>query len=119
MLISAGDQHHWRRVCNALGKPEWLEEPRFSARHERLNNAELVNQAIRELLADRTMEQAIAHFTEHDVVAATVNIGTTPQVGEHNEEVLQGILGYSEEWIESFREGRVISEEHYYDEIPG
>ena len=162
VLISAGDQHHWHRVCNALGRPEWLEDPRFNTRHERLNNAELVNQAIRELLADRTMEQTIAHFTEYDVVAAPVNtipqaaedphpwerramvevpdflageiavsgdywhfsrtpvnIGSTPQVGEHNEDVLAGILGYSEEQIESFRQGRVISEEHYYDDIPG
>ncbi|CAI8047486.1 Formyl-CoA:oxalate CoA-transferase [Geodia barretti] len=105
---------------------------------------------------------AIAHFTDHDVVAAPVNtipqaaedphpwerramvevpdflageiavsgdywhfsrtpvnIGSTPQVGEHNEEVLQGILGYSEEKVEEFRQGRVISEEHYYDDIPG
>ena len=128
MLVSAGDQHHWHRVCNALGKPEWLEDPRFNTRHERLNNKDLVNEAINELLADKTMEQAIAHFTDHDVVAAPVNtipmaaedphpwerramvevpdflageiavsgdfwhfsrtpvnIGTTPQVGEHNE----------------------------------
>ena len=30
VLLSAGDQHHWYRVCNALGKPEWLEDPRFN-----------------------------------------------------------------------------------------
>ena len=48
-----------------------------------------------------------------------VNIGSTPQVGEHNEDVLAGILGYSDEQIEEFRQGRVISEEHSYDEIPG
>ena len=90
------------------------------------------------------MEQAIAHFTEHDVVAAPVNtipqaaedphpwerramvevpdflageiavsgdywhfsrtpvnVGSTPQVGEHNEEVLSGILDYSEEEVEA------------------
>ena len=48
-----------------------------------------------------------------------VNIGSTPQVGEHNDDVLAGILGYSEEQIEQFREGRVISEEHCYDHLPG
>ena len=80
VLISAGDQHHWHRVCNALGKPEWLEDPRFNTRHERLANAELVNQAVRELLADKSMEQAIAHFTDYDVVAAPVN--TIPQAAE-------------------------------------
>jgi crotonobetainyl-CoA:carnitine CoA-transferase CaiB-like acyl-CoA transferase len=162
VLVSAGDQHHWHRVCNALGKPEWLEDPRFNTRHERQNNKDLVNEAINELLADKTMEQAIAHFTEHDVVAAPVNtipmaaedphpwerramvevpdflagkiavsgdywhfsrtpvsIGSTPQVGEHNEDVLSGILGYSDEQVEEFRKNRVISEEDLYDEVPG
>ena len=73
VLISAGDQHHWHRVCNALGKPEWLEDPRFTTRHERGRNGELVNQAMRDLMANMSMKDAIAHFTHHDVVAAPVN----------------------------------------------
>ena len=60
VLISAGDQHHWHRVCNALGKPEWLEDPRFTTRYERGNNGEIVNQAMRDLMADMTMREAIA-----------------------------------------------------------
>ena len=32
VLVSAGDQHHWHRVCNALGRPDWLEDPRFNTR---------------------------------------------------------------------------------------
>ena len=35
---------------------------------------------MREVLADKSMEQAIAHFTEHDVVAAPVN--TIPMAAE-------------------------------------
>ncbi|MEE3167971.1 MAG: CoA transferase, partial [Chloroflexota bacterium] len=73
VLLSAGDQHHWYRVCNALGRPEWLEDPRFNTRPERAKNAAVVNEALNALLATMTMEQAIAHFTEHDVVAAPVN----------------------------------------------
>ena len=80
VLVSAGDQHHWHRVCNALGRPDWLEDPRFNTRHERAANRELVDAAMREVLADKSMEQAIAHFTEHDVVAAPVN--TIPQAAE-------------------------------------
>ena len=73
VLISAGDQHHWHRVCNALGRPDWLEDPRFTTRHERGRNGEEINQAMRSLLADMEMKDAIAHFTQHDVVAAPVN----------------------------------------------
>ena len=117
---------------------------------------------MRQLLADKTMEQAIAHFTAYDVVAAPVNtipqaaedphpwerramvevpdflageiavsgdywhfsrtpavIGSTPQVGEHNDEVLSGLLGYTEAEIAALRQNRVISEEHHYHDIPG
>ena len=54
------------------------------------------------------------HFSRTPVV-----VGTTPKVGEHNNEVLSGILGYSEEEIAKFVDDRVISEEHHYDEVPG
>ena len=162
VLISAGDQHHWHRVCNALGKPEWLEDPRFTTRHERGRNGEAVNQAMRDLMADMTMREAIAHFTHHDVVAAPVNtiaqaaadphpwerramvevddflagtiavsgdfwhfsrtpavVGTTPRVGEHNEDVLTGLLDYSEDEVQALYEANVIGNFDHYDEIPG
>lgn len=161
VLITAGDQHQWHRVCNALGKPEWLEDPRFASRHERGQNKDIINQAMNELLADLTMEQAIDHFTQHDITAAPVNtipmaeedphpwerralvevpdfragtiavsgdfwhfsrtsvvIGSTPRVGEHNEEVLSGLLGYSEEKIAQLREEQVIAEWDHYSDVP-
>jgi crotonobetainyl-CoA:carnitine CoA-transferase CaiB-like acyl-CoA transferase len=162
VLIAAGDQHHWHRVCNALGKPEWLDDARFTTRHERSKNAAVVQQAMRELLATMTMHEAIAHFTHHDVVAAPVNsipqaaqdphpwerralmevpdflagsiavsgdfwhfgrtpaiVGSTPKVGEHNEEVLHDLLGYTETEIAALYTGKVIGNWDQYDEVPG
>jgi crotonobetainyl-CoA:carnitine CoA-transferase CaiB-like acyl-CoA transferase len=162
VLIAAGDQHHWYRVCSALGKPEWLDDPRFTTRHERSKHTAVVHEAMRGLLAHMTMQEAIAHFTEHDVVAAPVNtipqaaqdphpwerralvevpdflagtiavsgdfwhfsrtpaiIGTTPKVGEHNEEVLGGLLGYSEEDIAKLYAKHVIGNHDHYDTVPG
>ena len=162
VLLSGGDQHHWDRVCNALGKPEWLEDPRFNTRHQRASNKDLVDATVNELLSNMTMQQAIDHFTKYDVVAAPVNdipaaaedahpwerramvevpdflagdiavsgdywhfgrtpavVGSTPKVGEHNEEVLCDILGYSQEDIARFREEQVIGETDHYDKVPG
>jgi crotonobetainyl-CoA:carnitine CoA-transferase CaiB-like acyl-CoA transferase len=162
VLISAGDQHHWPRVCSALGKPQWREDPRFTTRHERTKHAAAVNEAMRDLLADMTMKDGIAHFTRHDVVAAPVNtipqaaqdshpwergamaevpdflagtiavsgdfwhfsrtpavVGSTPKVGEHNEEVLGGLLGYSEEEIKKLYANDVIGNWDHYDTVPG
>ena len=162
VLVSAGDQHHWHRVCNALGKPEWLEDPRFTTRHERGANGAVVQEAMRDLLSNMTMRDAIAHFTHHDVTAAPVNtisqaaqdphpwerramvevpdflagsiavsgdywhfsrtptvVGSTPQVGEHNDEVLSGLLGLSDEEVAGLYERNVVSTAHHYDEVPG
>ena len=161
VLIAAGDQHQWPRVCNALGKPEWKEDPRFNTRPERLKHADVVNEAVRELLAELTPEEAADHFTEADIAIAVVNdipraaaeshwaerrllvevpdfragtihvsgdywhfsrtpavINGLPEVGEHNDEVLSGILGYSDERIAELRQTDVIAEWDHYDEIP-
>ena len=48
------------------------------------------------------------HFSRTPVV-----VGSTPQVGEHNEEVL------SAEEIDQMRQDNVIGESHEYDDIPG
>ncbi len=162
VLLSAGDQHHWHRVCNALAKPEWLEDPRFTTREERAKNRDIVNDRINEILAEMSTTEAVDHFRRHDVVAAPVNtipqaaedphpwergamvevpdflagsiavsgdfwhfsrtpvtVGSTPQVGEHNEDVLSGILGYSDDAIAELYEENVISTNHSYDEVPG
>ena len=162
VLLSAGDQHHWHRVCNALAKPEWLEDPRFTTREERAKNRDIVNDRIDEILSEMSTTEAIDHFRRHDVVAAPVNtipqaaedphpwergamvevpdflagsiavsgdfwhfsrtpvtVGSTPQVGEHNEDVLSGILGYSDDTIAELYEENVISTNHSYDEVPG
>jgi crotonobetainyl-CoA:carnitine CoA-transferase CaiB-like acyl-CoA transferase len=162
VLIAAGDQHHWHRVCNALDKREWLEDPRFTTRHERAKNGAVVNDAIHALMANMTMQEAIAHFTRHDVVAAPVNtiaqaaqdphpwvrramaevpdflagsiavsgdfwhfgrtpavVGSTPKVGEHNEEVLGELLGYSEAEIAKLYDEKIIGNWDHYDEVPG
>ncbi len=46
-------------------------------------------------------------------------VGSTPRVGEHNEEILGGLLGYSSEEIEEMRQEQVIAEWDKYDSIPG
>lgn len=162
ILISAGDQHHWPRVCESIGKPEWREDPRFTTRRERGKHVDIINDAMRAFLAARSMKDAIAHFTHHDVVAAPVNtiaqaakdphpwargtmvevpdflagtiavsgdywhfsrtpavVGTTPKVGEHNEEVLSGLLGYSQAEIASLYAKEVIGNTDHYDTLTG
>ena len=46
-------------------------------------------------------------------------VGSTPKVGEHNEEVLGELLGYSDEDIAKLYEQNVIGNWDHYDEVPG
>ena len=162
VLVESGDQHHWRRVCNALNKPEWVEDPRFSGPQERNQNRGPVDAAVEKVLAEMTPSEAADYFTRHDIAAAPVNtipmaeadphpwerralvevpdflassiavsgdfwhfgrtpavIGSTPRVGEHNEEVLAGLLGYSMEEISRLGAEEVIGEWDHYPEVPG
>ena len=48
-----------------------------------------------------------------------VAVGSTPQVGEHNEDVLGALLGYSEDEIAKLYADNVISKSHHYDTVPG
>ncbi len=151
VLLASPDQHQWPRVCSALNKPEWMEDERFTERHRRVENRDIINQATNELLANMTMKEAVDHFTFHDLTAAPVNdipqaaadphpwerramvevpdpiagtinvsgdfwhfsrtpavIGPTPMPGEHTEEVLRGLLGYSKNQIEQLRSEQVV-----------
>ena len=53
------------------------------------------------------------HFSRTPAV-----VGSTPKVGEHNEEVL-GLLGYSKDEIADLYAKEVISNSHHYDTLPG
>ena len=73
VFIAVGDQHQWPRVCRALDKPEWMEDERFTERHRRSQNGEPIDRAVKELLANMTVKEALDHFTHHDITAAPVN----------------------------------------------
>ena len=53
------------------------------------------------------------HFSRTPAV-----IGSTPRVGEHNEEVLGDMLEYSPEQIAELYDKKVIANFDHYDEVP-
>jgi crotonobetainyl-CoA:carnitine CoA-transferase CaiB-like acyl-CoA transferase len=162
VLITLPASSPWPRVCDAINKPEWKEDPRFTSRHARSANRDIVSKAIMEFIAEMTPLEAAEHFVKYDVVASPANtiaqaaedphpwergalkevpdflagtiavsgdfwhfsrtpavVGSTPRVGEHNEEILAGLLGYSPEEIAEMRQEKVIGEWDNYDKIPG
>ena len=151
VMLSAGDQHQWPRVCRALDKPEWMEDERFTQRQNRMANAEAVHAATKAVTTSMTMNEAIDHFTRHDITAAPVNtidqaandphpwerrvmveipdpiagtinvsgdfwhfsrtpavVGPTPMPGEHSDELLTNILGYTKDQLDQLRAEKVM-----------
>jgi len=54
------------------------------------------------------------HFSRTPAV-----VGSTPRVGEHNEEILGELLGYSADEIAKLYANAVIANSHHYDTLSG
>ncbi|MCH7746063.1 MAG: CoA transferase [Chloroflexi bacterium] len=152
LIIAAGNDHMWLRICDALEKPEWLEDPRFATRAGRSDNSDALEAELGEWFSARTTKEAVDHLSDFSVPCAPVNdvvqaanephlrereimmevpdpiagtmwvtgkmikfgrtpmvVGSTPTVGQHNEELLKDVLGYSQDKIQSLQDEKVIS----------
>lgn len=66
------DFRAWQNICQAVGRPELLEDPRFSSLPAvQANNAEAV-EVLADWLATRTSDEADRILTEHHVVVGVV-----------------------------------------------
>ena len=151
VYVTANSDAIWRRMCEALGKPEWLEDDRFATREGRGQNAAALEAELVGWFATRTMKEAVDHLSSYSVPAAAVNtvegaarephlhereimvevpdpvagkihvtgkmitfsrtpmvVGSAPTVGEHTEEVLREVLGYSSEQIDELQREEVV-----------
>jgi len=156
VAVAAPAQKHWPRVCAALGKPEWENDPRFALGVARSTHVEVFLEAMQALLIGMTVDEAVGHFKKHDVVVGIINdipraakdphpwerkalvelddprgkmvmngdfwhfsrsevqLKPTPGVGQHNEEVLKDLLGYSEADVEALYSREVIGKRDGY-----
>ncbi len=55
------------RLCEALGKPEWLEDPRFRTNIDRVRNADILEQVICEVLRGHPVAYWSEALDRHDV----------------------------------------------------
>ncbi len=86
IAIAVANQKLWVNFCKALGKPEWLEDPRFESNPKRVENRDALLPLINEILAGRTCEEWMELLVEHDIPCGPVNdmesLFSDPQV-EH------------------------------------
>jgi crotonobetainyl-CoA:carnitine CoA-transferase CaiB-like acyl-CoA transferase len=73
VVLTAPNERLWQRVCEALEKPQWLQDPRFAGNAARnLNRPALIGE-MEAVLAERTCADTLAALDRHGVPCAPVS----------------------------------------------
>ena len=64
ILLFMPEPHWWPRFCEAVGRPEWIDDPRFDTVKSRAEHMGEVTDAMDELFAARTLAEWGRHFDE-------------------------------------------------------
>lgn len=80
LVLMVNKERFWPPLCRALGRPEWIEDPRFISFAERLRNRDLLVQALQEVLDTQPREHWIAAMRAVGVPCGPVN--TLPEAFE-------------------------------------
>ncbi|MHC4946267.1 MAG: CaiB/BaiF CoA transferase family protein [Planctomycetota bacterium] len=152
IAIAAANQKLWENFSKALGREEWLEDPRFATNPKRVEHRDVLLPLVAERMGEKTCDEWMELLTAASVPCGPVNnmerlfndpqikhrnmiaevphptIGTLklcgipikysdtpgviqrppPLVGEHTDEVLEGVLGYDSNRIEELRQQGAI-----------
>jgi crotonobetainyl-CoA:carnitine CoA-transferase CaiB-like acyl-CoA transferase len=84
MMIGAATQDLWERCARALGRPDWIEDPRFRANADRVRNRVALEQVMEAVLATRPTAHWVAALDAQGVpcgpVATYAQLFADPQV---------------------------------------
>ncbi len=88
-MIQVGREHQWERLCQIIGKTEWLTDPRFATRAGWGEHQEdVVRPAVETWAADKTKAEVSALFANAGVAAGPCNwpgeVMQDPHVTAHN-----------------------------------
>jgi crotonobetainyl-CoA:carnitine CoA-transferase CaiB-like acyl-CoA transferase len=83
LMIAAGNDGLYRRLCVALGVPELADDPRFATNRDRLGRRNELAVLLQETLVELRLEDVLARLTDAGVPAAPVN--DVRQVADHEQ----------------------------------
>ena len=72
LVIQIGREHQFERLCHLIGRPEWLEDDRFSTRQGWRDHLGEIRSALRAWAGDRTTTQAADDLAAAGIAAAPV-----------------------------------------------
>jgi len=152
VAIAVANQKLWKSFCVAIGKQEWIDDPRFESNPKRVENRTELVAYIAEMIAQKTCDEWVELLVGASVPCGPVNnmegifadpqvlhremiveiphetIGTLrlggvpikysetpasirlppPLLGQHTDEILADVLGYSPKQVEALRQQGAI-----------
>lgn len=81
IIIACLTDNFWGRVCTALDRVEWIDDPQFNSLEKRRENRELVNSQISEITQQRCVADLEKIFLKHEVPHSPV-LGITEALNQ-------------------------------------
>ena len=104
--IAANQQAQFEALCQVLGHPEWIHDPRFAERHARLHHREALRELIEGAMASHNADHWWHAFNAADVPAGPVY--TVAQALSHDQVQGRGMLARFENVPGVGRDIRVV-----------
>ncbi|MGI9648145.1 MAG: CaiB/BaiF CoA transferase family protein [Acidimicrobiia bacterium] len=73
VVVAARDEKFWRNLCQAIDRPDLMEDPLTADNTARLSNREHVDAILAEVFSARTSAEWLAILDEYDIPNAPVN----------------------------------------------
>lgn len=90
VVIGAGNDGLYQKLCGLLQRPEWIIDPRFVTNADRYNHRELLNDLISELTRQRSSADWVTDLEKAGVPCAPVQ--DTAQMVEHEQTQAMGLI---------------------------
>lgn len=82
--LCAGNEVIWRRLCEAIGRPDLPDDPRFATGNDRVANRPALNDILTEVFRARTSADWVRYLNERDVACGPIynlaEVFSDPQV---------------------------------------
>ena len=73
MSVNARRDEHFKRLCNLLGKPEWISDPRYADSRARVENRVQLMAELRPFFETKTSDEWVELLSGIDILKAKVN----------------------------------------------
>jgi formyl-CoA transferase len=73
IALAVANQKLWVNFCRLVGKPEWLDDPRFESNPKRVEQRDVLLPLVAELLASKTCDEWMDLFVEAAIPCGPVN----------------------------------------------